>query len=357
VSRYRTGRLVRTAVTSVLVAGAAVACGGNPAPDAGSPGAAEGTDDSAAAADGAGDRPLSGELWRNPQGHAVVAAQQARAQGDTGTAAALAPLADQPTATWFANPENPYPAVEEVSLAAAAAGQTPVLVAYFAPDRDCRSYSSGGAADVDGYLTWIGSFAAGLGDRPAVVVLEPDAVAQAVVGCEGVDPAQRYAMLAQAVGILERQPQVSTYLDAGNAAWVTDLPVLAAALRSSGVDDADGFAVNVSNFQTTEASAAFGLELSRELADGQPEGATPAGFVIDTSRNGAGPPPENSPGTSAWCNPAGRRLGEAPTTDTGLERVDALLWVKQPGDSDGTCAGGPPAGQWWPESAAELVAG
>ncbi|MCZ2819818.1 hypothetical protein O2V63_05715 [Modestobacter sp. VKM Ac-2977] len=37
----------------------------------------------------------------------------------------LAPLAEQPTATWFANPEKPYPVVQQV----AAAGQLPVLVA------------------------------------------------------------------------------------------------------------------------------------------------------------------------------------------------------------------------------------
>jgi len=345
--RRRPGRLVLTAVTSVVVAGGVVACSADPAADAGQ---APGAEDAA-------EGQLSGELWRNPQGHAVVAAQQAQAQGDTATAAALAPLAEQPTATWFANSENPYPAVEEISLAADAAGQTPVLVAYFVPDRDCNSYSSGGAADADSYLAWVGSFAAALGDRPAVVVLEPDAVAQAVGGCAGVDPAQRYALLGQAVDILEAQPQVDTYLDAGNAAWVTDLPVLAAALRSSGVGNADGFAVNVSNFQTTDASAQYGAALSQELEGTAEEGAPGVRFVIDTSRNGAGPPPQNSPGTTAWCNPAGRRLGAAPTTDAGLDRVDALLWVKQPGDSDGTCAGGPPAGQWWPQSAAELAAG
>ncbi|WP_371327806.1 glycoside hydrolase family 6 protein [Modestobacter sp. DSM 44400] len=50
-------------------------------------------------------------------------------------------------------------------------------------------------------------------------------------------------------------------------------------------------------------------------------------------------------------------MGEVPTTDPDLPRVDALLWVKQPGDSDGTCRGGPPAGAWSPQAAAELVAG
>jgi endoglucanase len=79
-------------------------------------------------------------------------------------------------------------------------------------------------------------------------------------------------------------------------------------------------------------------------------------FVIDTSRNGAGPPPEDG-SPDHWCNPPGMRLGEAPTTSPDLPRVDALLWIKQPGDSDGTCRGAPPAGQWWPQAALELSAG
>ena len=31
-----------------------------------------------------------------------------------------------------------------------------------------------------------------------------------------------------------------------------------------------------------------------------------------------------------------------------------ILWVKQPGESDGTCRGGPKAGSWWTEVALEL---
>ncbi|SCE59467.1 endoglucanase [Streptomyces sp. Termitarium-T10T-6] len=47
--------------------------------------------------------------------------------------------------------------------------------------------------------------------------------------------------------------------------------------------------------------------------------------------------------------------GTPPTTDTGDERLDAYLWIKRPGDSDGTCRGGPPAGDWWPEYALGLA--
>ncbi len=347
---------LRAAVLAT-VACTAVACGGDTAPEPAGPPAADAPAESSAPPVDEEQSRLSGELWVNPRGHGAVAVREARAAGDDARAEALAPLAEQPTATWFANPGNPFPDVEEVSRAAADAGQVPVLVAYFVPLRDCRSYSAGGAADADEYLAWIGSFAAALGDRPAVVVLEPDAVPQSLVGCEGLDPAERHDVLAQAVTILDRQPGARVYLDAGNASWITDLPALAGALRASNVDAADGFAVNVANFETTEASADFALRLSQQLEQGAPPGAPQAHAVIDTSRNGAGPPPATSTGEDRWCNPVGRRLGEAPTTSPGLPRVDALLWVKQPGDSDGTCRGGPVAGQFWPEAAAELAGG
>lgn len=352
----RTGA-VRAAVL-VAAAGTAVACGSGAAPPAAAPSPASSPPSTspAPAVDDEQSR-LSGELWVNPEGHGWVALQEARAAGDDATAEALAPLAEQPTATWFANPGNPYPDVQEVSLAAAAAGEVPVLVAYFVPLRDCRSYSAGGAAGADEYLSWVGSFAAALEDRPAIVVLEPDAIPQAVVGCEGLDPAARYELLGQAVEILDRQPGARVYLDAGNASWVQDLPALAGALRASNVDRADGFALNVSNFETTEVSAGYGMALSQQLQQGAPPGAPSAHFVIDTSRNGAGPAPAASTGEDRWCNPEGRRLGEPPTTAPGLPRVDALLWIKQPGDSDGTCRGAPAAGQWWPQAAEELVGG
>ncbi len=82
-----------------------------------------------------------------------------------------------------------------------------------------------------------------------------------------------------------------------------------------------------------------------------------ARFIIDTSRNGHGPlngaqyaaAPYNQPSdvqakltSGNWCNPPGAGLGLRPTANTGVALVDAYLWVKIPGESDGSCdiAGG-----------------
>ena len=71
-------------------------------------------------------------------------------------------------------------------------------------------------------------------------------------------------------------------------------------------------------------------------------------FVIDSSRNGNG-------SNGEWCNPRGRALGERPRLVADSTHLDALLWVKPPGESDGTCEGGPAAGQWFRDIALELA--
>jgi endoglucanase len=169
-------------------------------------------------------------------------------------------------------------------------------------------------------------------------VLEPDALAGAsclpTVGRE-----ERYALLRDAVQVLTAA-HATVYLDAGNASWLSTSEA-AARLAKSGIADAAGFALNVSNYVTTSRSVAYGDQLSR-LVGGKH-------YIIDTSRNGSG-------GRGAeWCNVRGQSLGEAPTTSTGRSLVDAFLWIKVPGESDGTCNGGPRSGAWWAEYALELA--
>jgi endoglucanase len=174
-------------------------------------------------------------------------------------------------------------------------------------------------------------------------------VAQAVKGCLGSSAAvaERYALLAHAVGTLRTLPGVYVYLDAGNPSWIRDPARIGAALRRAGVGRAHGFALNVANFETTADNIRYGKAVSRQLSG--------AHFVIDTSRNGNGPATVGA-GDRHWCNPPGRRLGHPPTTRTGHDLVDAYLWVKRPGESDGACSGGaPPAGHWWPEYALQLA--
>ncbi len=38
----------------------------------------------------------------------------------------------------------------------------------------------------------------------------------------------------------------------------------------------------------------------------------------------------------------------------GPAGIDAYLWIKDPGASDGPCHGGPAAGRYWPQYAVDL---
>jgi endoglucanase len=120
---------------------------------------------------------------------------------------------------------------------------------------------------------------------------------------------------------------------------------MAGRLNEAGVANARGFSLNTANFYTTEEQIGYG-----ETISGMTNGAH---YVIDTSRNGAGP----ATGVALdWCNPPGRAMGAAPTTATAGAHADAYLWVKRPGESDGSCEPGePPAGRFVNEYAIELV--
>ncbi|MFV0133572.1 glycoside hydrolase family 6 protein [Streptomyces sp. HMX87] len=284
----------------------------------------------------------SSPFWVDPESPAVRQIEQWRREGRTQDAELLKRIADRPAALWPAGEIDPAPLVRRATRGATAEGRTALLVAYNIPHRDCGQHSAGGAAGPDAYRQWIDRFADAIGDARALVVLEPDAVAHIVDGCTpGGLHAERERLLGDAIARLKRQPNTKVYLDAGNPSWIKEPGKLVEPLRRAGVADADGFALNVSNFQTDEDTTAYGKRLSEELGGKH--------FVIDTSRNGNGPLP------GVWCNPPGRALGVPPTTDTGEEVVDAYVWAKRPGESDGTCEGGPDAGRWWPEYALELA--
>ncbi|MDB4948013.1 MAG: Glucanase [Gemmatimonadetes bacterium] len=254
-------------------------------------------------------------------------------------AALMRRIAEQPQAMWLGDwVRDVRGEVDSRVGRIASAGALPLFVAYNIPHRDCGLYSAGGARSGDDYRRWIIGLAQGLRRRPAVVILEPDALAS--MDCL---PArfqdERFVLMREAVQTL-RAGGAFVYVDAGNANWKQP-PVMADRLRKAGIELAQGFSLNVSNFHGVDVNVGYGERLSR-LVGGKH-------FVIDTSRNGRGAAVE-----AQWCNARNQALGRAPTAQTGNARVDAFLWVKTPGQSDGTCNGGPRAGEWWADYALEL---
>jgi endoglucanase len=280
----------------------------------------------------------SADLYVNPYSQA---ANWVNSNRGSGLAPLIEKIAQQATAQWLGGwNSNIYDDVKKTVDAASAKGKTAVFVAYNIPQRDCGSHSAGGVGSYGAYSSWIGAIASAIGNGKAIVILEPDALS--LMNClSAQDKDNRMNALRDAVGILKRNGNTAVYIDAGHPGWIS-ADEMAGKLHRSGISQANGFALNTSNFITTSDNINYGKSLSEKVGGKK--------FVIDTSRNGSGPAHD-----SQWCNPQGRSLGQKPTTSTGNSLVDAYLWVKAPGESDGNCNGGPSAGTFWADYAADLA--
>jgi endoglucanase len=400
-------------------------------------------------------RPDTGFSVARPNHGAIEQIADLTSSGNREAAALIEAVIETPTAEWYTRgtPKSVEQDVRTDVKRAAGKRAVPVLVAYNIPFRDCAQFSAGGATSAPEYLAWIDGFARGIGDAPAIVILEPDGLgiipwytpfgASGPEWCQPAEAnpataaAERFAMLNAAVDRLNEQPNVRVYLDGTHSAWL-NVGDNAHRLLQAGVERAAGFYLNASNYQYTANSVEYASWISRciayvtEVAPGDFSncanqywngGPLPAKiaqllgewtgvalsaygtwsdsaddptrntsginlryanslgtveattrFVVDTSRNGLGPwqPPAGLyPDAQDWCNPPDRGLGARPTSDTGQALVDAYLWIKVPGESDGECTRGlgpggttvdpewgridPAAGAWFPEQALQLA--
>jgi endoglucanase len=362
--------------------------------------------------------------------------------------------------------------VRQTLFAASLEHAVPIFVAYNIPGRDCSEYSAGGAPSDAAYDAWIDSITNALGDATAVVLEEPDALANLPGYCGSAYASEfpditnttRIDDIRYAVATLETDPNISLYLDGGNSDW-QNVGGMAETLVAADVQQAQGFFLNVSNYQYDTNSDFYGTWVSSCIAyatvneaqtpadalaaaatfagTSMPTGAfagpaypptSPPGgcanqywnggapgtniaslvgayvgvplspfgvwsetsttpdlntsgidasyasalgstvptthFIVDTSRNGLGPnsmqayaaAPYDQPSgvistlvAGGWCNPTDEGLGIPSTAATGVDLssldsyllgnpplLDAYLWIKTPGESDGQCdaAGG-----------------
>ena len=360
---------------------------------------------------------------RPPDSGAVRQVVQLLSKGDVKDAVLLTKMEATPQAVWLdgGTPAQVQQSVRQTMLEAAFQHAVPTFVAYDIPGRDCDQYSAGGALDQADYEAWIDGVAAGLGNGKAIVLLEPDSLGLLPSTCGATNypftDAERYAELNYAVTALEQRPNVTVYLDGTHSAWL-GVGQISQELVEAGVQQTQGFFLNVSNYQPTPELVDYGTWISDciAFASDPEQGGWRLGnygycasqyypatqsdfstwdlstqwyaanlgtavatthFVIDTSRNGQGPnnmsayaaAPYDQPSsvvsalaTGNWCDPPGAGLGPTPTASTGIPLLDAELWVKTPGESDGQCdsAGGARAWDYadysqptWPTTAAD----
>ncbi|MGY2313700.1 glycoside hydrolase family 6 protein [Pseudomonas sp. SDO5522_S412] len=292
-------------------------------------------------------------FYVNPQS---TAAQWVQQHPDTpATASIRSTIAEVPSALWLTGTSQAIGTLAErvnrYVTAAARADKTPILVAYNLPHRDCSGGASkGGAPAAAEYRGWIDQLIKGIGDQPALVILEPDALAD--LQCLDKNKrAERLGLINYAVsGFNQRARHADVYLDAGNPGWKSP-GAMADALNAAGVKQIRGFALNIANFYTLAQVRSYGDAINARLLS---EYAYTKAVAVDTSRNGNGANPGD------WCNPVGRRLGMPPQV---LSPRLVALWIKLPGNSDGAsstktdCHEGPAAGTFSAELALRLIDG
>ncbi|WP_339276342.1 glycoside hydrolase family 6 protein [Paenibacillus sp. FSL W8-0426] len=233
-------------------------------------------------------------------------------------------------------------------------------------------------------------------DIRIVAVIEPDSLPNLVTNLSTPACAQASSTgiyeegVQYAINKLHAIPNVYNYLDIGHSGWLgwdnnrTGAITLYTDVvqgTTSGLNSVDGFITNTANTtplhepnlpnpdlniggQPIRSSDFYEwnpyfdeTDFTAALYNGFVQAGWPSsiGFLIDTSRNGWGGP--NRPSTASgsnintyvdsgrvdrrdhrgnWCNNSGAGIGQPPQAAPGAAHLDAYVWVKPPGESDGS---------------------
>lgn len=282
------------------------------------------------------------------------------------------------------------PVMEEARKQGKATGKSVVvpLVIYDLPNRDCYALASNGelllaknglAIYKTEYIDPIVKIIQQYPDVRVAAIIEPDSLPNAITnrgkkqttdgdGCsdtvlQGYEEGTAYAIQKLAM------PHTAIYLDAAHSGWLGYTraehrqPLInkfkEVALKAGGLDLIRGLAINVSNYTPLDVHEGLPLpsgakfepyfanndmiktehSYATEMSQLMKEAGFPyAQIIIDTGRNGES---QSRSILGHWCNIARARIGEKPRAQPRPE-VDAYVWVKPPGESDGSSEPAPP---------------
>jgi endoglucanase len=194
----------------------------------------------------------------------------------------------------------------------------------------------------------VNEMAAATGRRPAVFLLELDAIGSSGCIIQHHSIRQWEADLRYEMDKMQALPHTVVYVEGGYSD--SNTPAYAARiLNAIGVRRIRGFFTNDTHLQWTINEVRYATKIAR-LTHG-------AHFIVNTAQNGRGPllnPHPTTQGVENLCNPPNRGLGIRDTTNTGYPFADAFMWTHPPGNSSG-CGGGPPSGVFWAARAIQLA--
>jgi len=259
--------------------------------------------------------------------------------------------------------------ISRVPLAATMLAETPCtdilgLVIYDLPGRDCAAKASNGelaSGQLSRYQTeYIDPIVAAIKAAPNVavaLVIEPDSLPNLVTNanlttCQA-SASDYKAGVAYALKNLNL-PNVAMYIDAGHGGWLgwdanlqPGADMLSSVYKTAGSPkQVFGIATNVAGWNAFSASPGeFSTTTDAKYNKCQDEkryvnafspllkkGGMPNHAIVDTGRNAVQGLRKE---WGDWCNVNGAGFGARPTSTTGDALVDAFVWVKPGGESDG----------------------
>ena len=278
------------------------------------------------------------------------------ATGDSSFKFALEQVSKQPIASWYTDRDiYAKRTVENCFNKCNDKIAHPVIVVYGLPQNDCHGgYSSDGFnQNTSDYQNFIETLSVAASNNPVIYILEPDAIGLLLSEPCAYD--RKYdEHISLAISILSKNPNAIMYLDIGY--WIlysrdNALKVAETIARVDPLNKIRGIAINSANYRTANEM----IGLCKQLSDVSKKDYH---CVVDTSRNFKGPSP-----VSEWCNTKNTGIGHPPTNETNSSIIDYFLWIKPPGESDGTCDDkdrssdsmkGPSAGSFFKEGFVQL---
>ncbi|QRV95364.1 glycoside hydrolase family 6 protein [Ceratobasidium sp. AG-Ba] len=278
-------------------------------------------------------------------------------EGNSALAAKVAKVGDISTGIWIADRAS----VSSISTYLQDAlnvqnqsgkKQVVPLVVYDLPDRDCSggasagefSSANGGEAKYQEYIQAVYAQFKAFPSITLAVSLEPDSIGnmvsnQGIPFCATAAPVQKRG-LAYAISVLGTLPNVNLYLDGAHATWLGwpdslgptakvlgDIYAAAKQLNPNAI--VRGVGTDVSNYNGLDQEVTYHTDLAPYLT----AVGYPAHFIVDQGRSGN----QNITRSGEdWCNLKFAGLGPRPSANTPSSIVDAILWVKPPGESDGS---------------------
>jgi len=314
--------------------------------------------------------PFSGlKQWANPYYQSEVssiAIPSLSADGNAAMATKAAAVAKVPSFTWL-DTRAKVPSVRTYLQDITDAGTTGVIapfVVYDLPERDCAaaasngelSLANNGTALYEEYINDIRAILLDFPKIPVVLIIEPDSLANLVTNsgvAKCANAASAYKTLVPYAVKQLALPNVAMYLDGGHGGWLGWSANIGPAAQLFGQmytaagspSQLRGLATNVANYNAWSIATCPSYTSPNTNCDEKryinaiapllASNSWPnAHFIVDQGRSGKQPTGQIAQGD--WCNSIGVGFGIRPDTTPDDALLDAFVWVKPGGESDGT---------------------